>query len=183
MSPTYASAPPPPSSWDNVPCDIAQASARGDCEAEHARIGIGPTETRESATQAAVAAYVDSLPDGEQAIEAARRAVDRMLAATLKDPMSAMQYRISAAFSCREVLPVESAVKTPDGCICYQVNARNSFGGYTGAELALAQLLTAGDSYVAVSVPRDSMRLQAVAYCAKANMSSRDATFIHRAVQ
>jgi hypothetical protein len=183
MAPAYAAALTSASSWDNVPCDIAQASVRPDCEAEHARIGIGPNETRSAATAAAIAAYADDLPQGDQAVEAAHQAVDKMLASSLKDPMSAMQYRVSGVFSCREVLPIEIAVKTPNGCICYQVNARNSFGGYTGSELSLAQLIAVGDSYVAVTAPRDLIQLEALTYCAKTDFLRRDAELIHRAVQ
>jgi hypothetical protein len=185
-TPAYVAAPaaePSVESWDSVPCDIAQANKKAECEAEHKRIGIAANETFHSARDAAIAAAVDDLPDTDQKVEAARVAVDHMLASTLKDPMSAIQYRLSEPFSCKDVLSPESAAKVPNGCMCYEVNAKNSFGGYTGSQLSIALLVKMDDRYVAVATGRETPSIRSVQRCASVGLQNRDANLIHAAVQ
>ena len=64
-------------------------------------------------------------------------AADRYLALTLKDPASVQLYQLSEPGMCQ--MPGFGA----RWCACVVVNAKNSFGGYTGAQRHL--LVYAGD--------------------------------------
>jgi hypothetical protein len=186
---TYSVAPvqtPPEGHWRTVPCSIVTEAKRADCLAEHESFGLtseehvgatGYTQSPPDIDQ------VEDLPSDAAAIEAARTAVDKMLATTLKDPMSAIQYRTSAILSCRKILPTVLAAKVPDGCLCYEVNAKNSYGGYTGSQLGIAELIATGQGYVALSVPREMISIEGVKNCYSSHFDQRDASLIKAAVQ
>ncbi len=55
--------------------------------------------------------------------------IDSYFRETLKDPDSAKQYTISEPFDCR------TGDASRATCICAEINASNSYGGYTGAQL------------------------------------------------
>ena len=93
-----------------------------------------------------------------------------------------MQYRVSDIVLCGEVLPAQLTVK-PDNCICYEVNAKNGYGGYTGGTLGIVELLPAGQTYIGLDLPHDLITAEAVKACYSANLSPRDAELMKKAVR
>lgn len=178
-------------SWADVPCDIVASRNRPACLVEHELLGIPANQSVQSAAQSGsqsteamrIAAHV---PETPEEMQAARAAVDSMLGRTLKDPLSATQYRVSDALPCEQVLPGVAAQLSLRLCICYQINAKNSFGGYTGSELALATLFRSdANSYVAIAIPKELTRKNGYVMnaCYDANLQVRDAALIHAAAQ
>lgn len=182
---------PDPFSWADVPCDIVAERNRPACFAEHERLGIPADQSVQSAAQTgsqSIAAMREAaqVPETPEEMEAARAAIDSMLGHNLKDPPSAMQYRVSDVLPCAQVQPASAAHPSSPLCICYQVNAKNSYGGYTGAELSLATLLRSeAGGFVAVSIPKGlvSMNSHVVHTCHDANLQERDAALIHAAAR
>jgi hypothetical protein len=86
--------------------------------------------------------------------ETIRAALDRHLAYTLKDPMSAMQYMAGNVTECRKVA-IMPANQRDNWCICYSVNAKNSMGGFTGTQIGVASLMGARPSAVMIDIPRE----------------------------
>jgi hypothetical protein len=66
--------------------------------------------------------------------------LDAALAESLKDPASAQQYSVGAFRSC-DGLTANPMGAYADGCMCYAVNAKNSYGGYTGVHYGVATFL------------------------------------------
>ncbi|MEO8802458.1 MAG: hypothetical protein ABI304_02315, partial [Rudaea sp.] len=85
--------------------------------------------------------------------EAIHAAVDAHLAATLKDPASAIQYGVGDPTECRNV-----AILDPNSrdswCVCYLVNAKNSMGGYTGAQIGVTQFISQAPPYLMLDIPQ-----------------------------
>jgi hypothetical protein len=116
------------------------------------------------------------LTDEEQ--EAVRQALDKHLAQALKDPMSAIQYSASDAVPCRNVANVPSNMR--DGlCVCYMVNAKNSMGGFTGAQLAVDSIMGGnGKPFLLLEIPKEL--IGSADGCA--NLKMRDSNLIHAQV-
>lgn len=103
-------------------------------------------------------------------------AVDRMLATSLTDPLSAIDYRVSGAVSCKAVLPPDEYAGH-DQCVCYSINAKNSFGGYAGSQLYAAAYI--GDSRWYIVIPVASIDPPASdSECSRARMTIRPASKI-----
>lgn len=177
---------PDPSYWRSVACDAVVKRYQKDCISEHERMGISPYESQGFAEEKRRAESQPPPPPPKtftpEEMEVGRAAVDLHLASTLKDPLSAMQYRVSDIVLCGEVLPAQLTVK-PDNCICYEVNAKNGYGGYTGGTLGIVELLPAGQTYIGLDLPHDLITAEAVKACYSANLSPRDAELIKKAVR
>lgn len=106
---------PHPSYWRNVPCDTVRKEFREDCVVEHAKIGIP-----ENASGKVDPAPDDSLPEPraatEQEIEYVRAGLDD-------------QFKDADSARFKNVLIVRW---NNEDVVCGYVNAKNSFGGYTG---------------------------------------------------
>lgn len=126
--------------WMSVSCKDAAAPVRANCEAAHARKGIAPEQTREK-----------RMPTPEEAGDA----IDSMLASSLKDPTSAMQYHVSGARSCIGLIDSNAVTGEVRGCACYSVNSKNSYGAYAGQSLAIAELVLTNEDgpFLALNVP------------------------------
>ena len=86
--------------------------------------------------------------------QAIRAALDAHLAASLKDPASAIQYAVGTPTKCRNVMT--GPVQTLDSwCVCYFVNAKNSMGGYTGAQLGVVSLIDSKQPYLMLDIPKE----------------------------
>lgn len=152
--------------WNARSCEGVEQPVMQNCIAAHARADLTPTET--------VAKVIPSRDEAMQAL-------DRMLAETLKDPMSAQQYRVSDLEQCGRIV-LSTIVDTKErGCLCYSVNAKNSYGGYAGPEFAVARILQTGrgNSFIAVPVGK-SLFLSAASSC---GTSPRDADAIRAAIR
>lgn len=91
---------------------------------------------------------IPQVPTSPTVIEKARQAVDLLLADTLDDPMSAIQYRISLPIPCARLSTAQQEKALL--CICYGVNTRNKNGGYEGTRLDYASLKSEkGGTFVA----------------------------------
>lgn len=167
-------APPDPIVWRTTRCTDAPPQWQASCHTVHQRMGIADDTA---------SPLLFPGPAGEARNAAAADAVDRLLATTLKDPLSAIQYQVSNVVSCYAVVADAVAVATREGCVCYEVNARNSYGGYTGVDIGVAILIGNGTVYVADAAPRSSLLATAPQSCVSAHLRPRDAGQIHRAVQ
>ncbi|MHB8742791.1 MAG: hypothetical protein ACYC9L_06650 [Sulfuricaulis sp.] len=110
--------------------------------------------------------------------QAAMAKVDALLAGYLKDPGSATQYKTSGIIPCKQVTAF-AADGDGDGdgdCMCYSVNAKNSFGGYTGAIVEVAKFVGAG-------AIREVGGTFARAACSTVKLVPRDPSFIVRAAE
>lgn len=179
-------------SWADVPCDVVAERNRSACVTEHERLGIPAEQSIQSATQSGAQSMemmrqAASVPESPEELEEARSSVDSMLGHILKDPLSAMQYRVSDPMPCAQVIPGAAALPAlAPLCICYQVNAKNSYGGYTGAELSVAAVSRpAAGGFVALPFPKElfSVNTYVERTCDAANMRERDAALIHAAVK
>lgn len=110
--------------------------------------------------------------------EEAATAVDMMLANTLKDPLSSMQYSIGSPQPCSLLLGAMSG-----HCICYEVNAKNSYGGMTGRKIGVASLTSSIAPIAAQSIPDSLIGPGVHVACARAGLAPRDAQRIHGAVR
>jgi hypothetical protein len=183
---------PPLSYWDTVACDAVVSRFQDDCATEHRNIGLDPGETsgtrghlEAAATEAAVARIIPTpslrvMPTTEQTA-AAKPAIDRALASSLKDPLSAMQYSVSDAVRCDDLLQIQSTGPQPF-CACYMVNSKNSYGGYTGAQPGVVQLIFSDDAVIAMPTPSELISPLSFGRCFDANMAERDAGLIKAAV-
>jgi hypothetical protein len=137
--------------WNARSCVGVEEPVIHNCNAAHARAGLAMAAT---------------IPKFTPSREQAAQALDLMLAESLKDPMSAMQYRVSDVKECARM--VLSTIERPQerGCLCYSVNAKNSYGGYTGSELSVVRILQPGqgESFIAQPVEK-SLFLQSLAAC------------------
>ncbi len=113
--------------------------------------------------------------------EAAHVAIDKLLATELKDPMSARQYGVSPIVQCARIVPAKLVHQSSPYCVCYQVNAKNAMGGYTGVDMGIASLFEIGQSYMAMSYDSALWSQWAVQVCMSAGFQSRDAALIHAA--
>lgn len=111
-------------------------------------------------------------------VEEVRSALDSHLAATLKDPASAIQYSVGEPTECRNVASAVPSMRD-DWCVCYMVNAKNSMGGYTGAQLSVASLITRGPPYIFTDVPRELINQPRGCK----NISPRESKNIHELVK
>lgn len=75
------------------------------------------------------------------------------------------------------------AAATREGCVSYELNARNSYDGYTSVEPSIAILIGDAAVYVADTAPRSSPLLIAAGRCMSAHLLPRDAGLIHDAIQ
>ncbi|MHB8744828.1 MAG: hypothetical protein ACYC9L_17190 [Sulfuricaulis sp.] len=110
--------------------------------------------------------------------EAIRAALDAHLAGTLKDPASAIQYAAGDPTECRNVVNAPPQLRD-SWCVCYWVNAKNSMGGYTGAQLGVVSLVTTQPPYLMVDVPKNLI----VQPAACRNVVPRDSGLIHALVK
>jgi hypothetical protein len=120
-----------------------------------------------------------------EARDAEKRALDLLLAETLSNPMSAIQYRVTS-----RVLPCTDLVAAPrnqgladQACLCYSVNTRGENNGYQGQKFAAAVLETTKDgSPVAKSLisATDINRLATI--CSAADWEKRPSKLIHQEV-
>lgn len=106
-----------------------------------------------------------------------KEAVDNMLARTLVDPKSAIDYAVSDVLPCASVS--DAWDEYPDHqCVCYSVNAKNRMGGYTGGQLGYSSLMQKpGDVWFA----RDGNSVSdhdGIDACEAANLQSRPARLI-----
>lgn len=167
-------APPDPIVWRTTRCTDAPQHWQASCHSVHQRMGIADDTA---------SPLLFPGPTGEARNASAADAIDRLLATTLKDPLSAIQYQVSDVVSCYAVVADGIAVASREGCVCYEVNARNSYGGYTGVDIGVAILIGDGTVYVADAAPRSSLLAMAPQTCVSAHLRPRDAGQIHRAVQ
>ncbi|WP_347261273.1 hypothetical protein [Rudaea sp.] len=110
--------------------------------------------------------------------EAIRAALDAHLAASLKDPASAIQYAAGEPTECRNVINAPPQMRD-SWCTCYFVNAKNSMGGYTGAQIGVVSLISTQPPYLMLDVPKEL--IGSPAGCK--NVVSRDAGLIHALVK
>ncbi|HSX60246.1 MAG TPA: hypothetical protein VLF18_08615 [Tahibacter sp.] len=115
----------------------------------------------------------------QQPDDALASSVDRMVAKSLTDPLSAIDYRVSRPLECKLAL-VELDFQSGD-CVCYSVNAKNGFGGYTGSKTFAAQFEHVGRD-LRLMPPIQISDLRAIAACEAANLSPRPAENISRRV-
>ena len=110
--------------------------------------------------------------------EAIRAALDSHLAASLKDPASAIQYSAGEPTECRNV--ANTPVQMRDSwCVCYFVNAKNSMGGYTGAQLGVVSLVSSEPPYLMLDLPKELINNPSGCK----NVVPRDAALIHALVK
>jgi hypothetical protein len=98
-----------------------------------------------------------------------------MLAGWLKDPVSAMQYRLGSLVDCSAV--IDGSVLSPKqvGCVCYSVNSKNSYGGYVGSTIAVVAVEPLGETgWIARPVAPQLMK----AGCSTQPLAPRDANLI-----
>jgi len=105
---------------------------------------------------------------------AARNSLDVYLAHSLKDPTSVMQYASSDVTECRNVANMPRTMRD-NWCICYRLNAKNSWGAYGGVKYAAASLVGKPPIYHVVAVP-DELFFGSASGCT--NMTPRDAALI-----
>lgn len=172
-TPPSTNASPDPIVWRTTRCSEAPALWRASCHSVHQRMGIADDTA---------SPLLFPGPAGEARNAAVADAVDRLLATTLKDPLSAIQYQVSDVVSCYAVVADGIAAATREGCVCYEINARNSYGGYTGVDVGVAILIGDGAVYVADTAPRSSLLSIAPASCVNAHLRPRDASRIPDAV-
>ena len=110
--------------------------------------------------------------------EAIRAALDAHLAASLKDPSSAIQYAAGEPTECRNVANMPPNMRD-SWCVCYSVNAKNSMGGYTGAQIGVAQLVTPEPPYLMLDIPKELI----VQPAGCRNVAPRDSALIHALVK
>lgn len=116
-----------------------------------------------------------------EAIEAARVAIDKLLARDLKDPLSARQYSVSTIVQCARLVPAKVVSAKAPYCVCYEVNAKNAFGGYGGASMGIASLIEIGNSFMALGYDKVLWSEGAMQVCLSADFQRRDETLIHSA--
>lgn len=190
---------PDPTYWQSFPCDIVEKRFEQACLTEHERAGIPPYETKNSAAlraqdeartraqrgdasseESAKNTHKDQEQQSPNADDvAARAALDKHLAASLKDPSSAMQYSASDIVPCAWIASVPPSMNT-SRCVCYQVNAKNSYGAYAGKKLSAVVLLNDSAPYVVTDLHTNLIAYPA---CANANLSKRDSSLIHALVE
>jgi hypothetical protein len=96
--------------------------------------------------------------------------VDKHLAQTLNDPLSAINYRVSSRVNCKDAL-AEIEYASAD-CVCYAVNAKNRFGGYVGDKFFAAQFVLA-DGGLRLMPPIEILEQRGVAACEAGDLRSR----------
>lgn len=104
--------------WGETRCDLVSQENREPCMAAHLRLGIPPDKTvaaKAGATPAAIPANGDE-PDVPEIARAKKIVTDRM-----KDPTSVM-FKDVVFFKEKQT-------------VCGSINAKNSYGGYTGYQL------------------------------------------------
>lgn len=166
--------------WRHINCSTVDESVRVVCRKAHRAMGLydeAEGEPQQGAPEEPNVSPSTAAPDDEKG----RKAVDQMLAASLKDPTSPIQYSVTRVLPCTSVLPPDLRQK-PTDCICYAVNAKNSWGAYGGVKLGAAELLPVGETFIAMNVPTEIMTAANSASCA-ANLVPRDASFIKDAVK
>ncbi|MHB8742701.1 MAG: hypothetical protein ACYC9L_06200 [Sulfuricaulis sp.] len=94
------------------------------------------------------------LAEAERQKKAIQEALDAHLAASLKDPASAIQYAVGAPTKCRNVM-IGPAQTLDSWCVCYFVNAKNAMGGYTGAQLGVVSLIDSKTPYLMLDIPKE----------------------------
>lgn len=114
--------------------------------------------------------------------EAEKQALDLLLADTLTDPMSAIQYQISSQiFACNDArVPRPGSDGNGESCACYLVNTRGASNGYQGQKIRVARLRKESDgSYTAsgLSVVENDQRM--LTACAAAGWEKRPSKLIH----
>lgn len=120
-----------------------------------------------------------------KASDAEKRALDLLLADTLNDPMSAIQYRVSnQVFSCSDALPNPHDQSWNDkSCLCYGVNSRGANNAYQGRRFSLASLQKEKDGTVTaneVIIKLDDQKTWAA--CSAAGWEKRAFKLIHELV-
>lgn len=191
-----AVAPSPPTqpdnrSWADVPCDAVADRNREACIAEHQRLGIPEnlsTGGAQAATRASIydeqAQLADKVPVSPDVIEHSRKAVDVLLGGILKDPMSAIQYRVTPLLPCTHVLAPEGLIQNAPFCLCYEVNSKNSYGGYEGSTMDVAALSDEGEgAYKALQLDRMKYQHTFRDACNRAGFEKRKAEMIHATVE
>jgi hypothetical protein len=147
--------------WNARSCEGVDEPVVHNCNAAHARAGLATTAT---------------LPKFAPSREEAAQALDAMLAQSLKDPLSAIQYRVSDIRACDDVVLSTITRPAERGCLCFSVNAKNSYGGYTGGALAVARILQDGRDRTFIAEPTDRAAiLPGIASCL---LEPRDAAAI-----
>jgi hypothetical protein len=120
----------------------------------------------------------EAAPKPEQT-EAIRAALDAHLASSLKDPASSIQYSAGEPTECRNVA-TSTAVQLRDSwCVCYYVNAKNSMGGYTGAQLGVVSLINSEPPFFMLDMPKELINRPSGCK----NVTPRDAALIHALVK
>jgi hypothetical protein len=164
----------PPEYWRSMNCYEAQESHQAACRTAHAAAGIVDPEPPPPPPPVEMAKPV--VHDDE----AAKAVMDVFLATSLKDPTSPIQYQTTNVLPCTSVLPPQLRDKPAD-CMCYSVNAKNSWGAYGGSKLAVVELLGASGHYLPISVPDDILTSYNISACIS-NLTPRDADLIKKAV-
>ena len=88
--------------------------------------------------------------------------------------MSAIQYRVSGIVDCFKVSQFASVTNYAErGCLCYSINSKNSYGGYTGSEFEVMEIRqTAKDTFRLIrKLSRYLGRLK-IAPCRRATLTS-----------
>jgi len=107
-----------------------------------------------------------------------RAALDAHLAASLKDPASAIQYSAGEPTECRNVVNAPAQFRD-SWCVCFSVNAKNSMGGYTGAQLGVVSLVSTQSPYLMLDIPKELF----VHPAGCKNVMPRDSALIHKLVK
>jgi hypothetical protein len=114
-----------------------------------------------------------------EAHEEARIGLDGHLSRTLKDPASSQSYAASDIVPCNSVsMPPPNYRRS--SCLCYEVNAKNSMGGYVGTQRHVVMLLTDKAPFIVSDMP-DSLQTRGIYECA--GMRPRSADLIRKHIQ
>lgn len=195
-------------SWRHTSCSQAAAYAKQDCIAAHESMDLPPqlprpalppdaSDVEKNCADHAIRQGVlgedfldrvaackrehrtpEEIAEQTRKDEAIRAALDDHLATVLKDPASAIQYAVGDPVSCNLVANLPTEIED-SLCICYRVNAKNSMGGYTGAELGVVSLVSQNPPYPMIDVPKDLINYPDG--CGK--VVPRDAAQIHALVR
>lgn len=77
----------------------------------------------------------------------ARKIVLTERARLWKDPESIRDAKIGESYACKDIQLVRGgrSINAPASCICVELNARNSYGGYTGLKRSIAVFPESGE--------------------------------------
>lgn len=150
--------------WISTNCELVEKPVLEVCLKYHVKAGLSPSETR-----------LPKAPTYDESYAV----VDRTLAEHLKDPLSAMQYRIAEPRRCEGLIPPQFIQHKQRGCVCYSVNSKNSFGAYPGQTPGVVEIVaTDGDAFIGLAIDGGLSNLP---WCPA--LQPRDAELIKAAVR